>query len=260
VSPETPEQHPLLFPKLNDAQLHQLAASSVVRHVTPREILFDQETLDHGIFIVLEGSIEIVGVSNGVESVVSVLGTREFSGEVTQLSGRRSLVLCRACESSSLLELSRSDLRRAMQTDAALGDIFLSAFLQRRVYLIANSVGDAVLIGSSHSSDTLRLRAFLGRNGLPHTYLDVDLATDIQVILDHFSINVKDIPVLICRGQLVLRNPSNAEAAECFDKKDLFVASLRHYLVTLNAEEIMSTQPLGWSNVEQFLKYSYGTR
>lgn len=44
------------------------------------------------------------------------------------------------------------------------------------------------------------------------------------------------------------------------DKEDLFIASLRHYHDTLNAEETMSTQPLGWSNVEQFLKYSYGCR
>lgn len=44
------------------------------------------------------------------------------------------------------------------------------------------------------------------------------------------------------------------------DKEDLFIASLRRYLDTLNAEATMSTQPLGWSNVEQFLKYSYGCR
>ena len=47
-------------------------------------------------------------------------------------------------------------------------------FILRRVFLIANSVGDAVLIGSSHSSDTLRLREFLTRNGHPHTYLDIE--------------------------------------------------------------------------------------
>ncbi len=96
------------------------------------------------------------------------------------------------------------------------GEIFLRAFLLRRVYLIANSVGDAVLIGSSHSSDTLRLRAFLSRNGHPHTYLDVERDPDVQTVLDHFEIRVTDIPVLICRGQLVLRNPSNSEAAACF--------------------------------------------
>jgi thioredoxin reductase (NADPH) len=216
VAPETPEQHALWFPKLSDAQIDQLASSSVPRQVNPREILFDQGTSDRGVFVVLSGSIEIIGVSNGVESVLTTLAPGEFTGEVTQLSGRRSLVLCRACESSTLLEIDRSNLRRVMQTDAALGDLFLSAFLLRRVYLIANSVGDAVLIGSNHSSDTLRLRTFLGRNGHPYTYLDVDLDADIQIVLDQFSIRVTDIPVLICRGQLVLRNPSNAETAACF--------------------------------------------
>ena len=216
VLPETPEQHALRFPKLNDGQINQLASSCVPRHVKQREIVFDQGTSDHGIFIVVSGSIEIVGILNGVESVLSVLRPGEFTGEVTQLSGRRSLVLCRACESSALLELNRSNLRHVMQTNAALGDLFLSAFLVRRVFLIANSIGDAVLIGSSHSSDTLRLRTFLGRNGHPHTYLDVDVDAEIQAVLDQFSTRVTDIPVLICRGEFVLRNPSNAEAAACF--------------------------------------------
>src|SRR5437879_4344543 len=142
-----------------------------------------------------------------------------FTGEINQLSGRRSLVQCRAREASILLEISRVNLRRIMQTDAALGEIFLSAFLLRRVYLITHSVGDAVLVGSSHSGDTLRLRAFLTRNGHPHTYIDVERDPDFQTVLDHFEISVAEIPVLICRGQLVLRNPSNSEAAECLDRK-----------------------------------------
>jgi thioredoxin reductase (NADPH) len=216
VSPETPEQHALRFPKLTDAQVAQLAAFSARRRVNAREILFDQGSADHGVFIVLTGSIEIVGVSNGVETVLSVLGPREFTGEVTQLSGRRSLVLCRACETSEVLEIDRPNLRHVMDTDAVLGAVFLGAFLVRRVFLIANSVGDAILIGSAHSNDTLRLRTFLGRNGHPYTYLDVDVDTDVQAVLDQFSVLVTDIPVLICRGQLVLRNPSNAETAACF--------------------------------------------
>ena len=77
-------------------------------------------------------------------------------------------------------------------------------------------MGDAILIGSNHSSDSLRLRAFLSRNGHPHTYVDVERDPDVQEMLDHFHIQVSDIPVLICRGELVLRNPTNAEAADCF--------------------------------------------
>lgn len=213
---ETDDQHALRFPKLTDAQIAQLGASGKPRHVNESDIVFDQESADHGAFVVLTGSIQIVGVSNGVESILSVLGPGEFTGEVTQLSGRRSLVLCRACEPSELLEIDRSSLRHIMQTDVVLGDVFLRTFLLRRMFLIANSIGDAVLIGSALSSDTLRLRTFLGRNGHPYTYLDVDVDADIQVVLDQFSVQITDIPVLICRGELVLRNPSNAETAAYF--------------------------------------------
>ncbi len=148
--------------------------------------------------------------------MIGVFGPGVFTGEVNQLSGRRSLVRCRTPEASTLLEIPRDNLRRLMQSDTGIGEIFLRAFVMRRVYLIAHSVGDAVLIGSSHSSDTLRLREFLTRNGHPHTYVDVENHPDIQSMLDHFDVRVSDIPVLICRGELVLRNPTNAEAAACF--------------------------------------------
>ena len=213
---ETPEQIESMFPKLDDAQIARLAAFGEKRRARPGEVLFDQGDASHGVFVVLDGSIEIVGVSNGGEAALRVLERGTFTGEINQLSGRRSLVQCRAREASTLLEISRANLRRIMQTDVVLGELFLRAFVLRRVYLIAHSVGDAVLIGSSHSGDTLRLRAFLTRNGHPHTYIDVERDPEVQTVLDHFEIRVTDIPVLICRSQLVLRNPSNSEAAECF--------------------------------------------
>ncbi len=213
---ETPEQLDAMFPKLDDAQIARLAAFGNQRRAEPGEVLFDRGDADHGVFVVLAGSIEVESVANGGESVIRVLVRGEFTGEVTQLSGRRSLVRCRAHESSALLEIDRPNLRRIIETDAELGETFLRAFLLRRVYLIAHSVGEAVLVGSSHSGDTLRLRAFLTRNGYPHTYIDVENDPGVQAVLDQFEIRVTDIPVLICDGHLVLRNPSDAEAAACF--------------------------------------------
>jgi thioredoxin reductase (NADPH) len=213
---ETREQSEAMFPTLNDAQIERLRSFGTERHAQPGELIYDQGDDHHGVFIVLSGSIEIEGVANHQETPIQVLGPRKFTGEVNQLSGRRSLVRCRARETSVLLELGRTCLRRLMQTDAVLGETFLRAFVMRRVYLIANSVGDAVLVGSSHSADTLRLRAFLSRNGHPHTYLDVERDPEVQTVLDHFGIHVSEIPVVICRGDRVLRNPSNAELAACF--------------------------------------------
>jgi AcrR family transcriptional regulator len=41
------------------------------------------------------------------------------------------------------------------------------------------------------------------------------------------------------------------------DKEDLFLASLERYLQTRGAE-ILTTQPLGWGNVERFLRLGFG--
>ncbi len=53
------------------------------------------------------------------------------------------------------------------------------------------------------------------RNGHPYSYIDLERDTDVQKLLDTFKISASEIPVLICRGQVVLRNPSNQEIADC---------------------------------------------
>jgi thioredoxin reductase (NADPH) len=199
------------FPVLSPEQIARLTALGERRSVRAREILFDQGDASHGIYVILEGSLEFLG-----KDVLGRLEKGMFTGEVNQLSGRRTLVRCQACEASEVIEITRANLQRIIQDDAELSEIFLRAYMLRRAYLIQNSAGDAVLIGSAHSADTLRLQGFLSRNGHPHTYLDVERDPDVQAVLDQFGIAVGDIPVLICRGTLVLRNPTNAQAAECF--------------------------------------------
>ena len=209
-----------MFPQLDDAQIARLAAFGQQGDVGAGDVIVDQGDSRHGIFVVLNGSLEILNLSTKGEPVMRVMHRGEFTGEVNVLSGRRTLVRIRAREASTLLEINRVNLRRIMQTDVALGEILLDAFIARRIFLIANSVGDAVLIGSSHSGDTMRLREFLTRNGHPHHYLDIDTDPTVPTILDQFGIPVTDIPVLICRGEQALRNPTNAEAAACFGLND----------------------------------------
>src|SRR6202047_4225136 len=213
--PESPEQTEAMFPKLDAGQTAQVAACGQRRDAQAQEVILEPGDLHHGIFVVLSGRIEVVRVSADGETVLHVLGRGEFTGDGTLLSGRGTLIRARALEASMLLEIDRANLRHIMQTDAALGEIFLKAFVLGRVFLFSNSVGDAVLSGSNHSSDTLRLREFLARNGQPHSYLDVEVDPDVQTVLDQFEIPLADIPVLICRGTVALRNPSNSEVAAC---------------------------------------------
>ena len=65
-----------------------------------------------------------------------------------------------------------------------------------------------VLLGSRHSANTLRLREFLSRNGHPYDYVDLDTDETRRIALDRFDVKPDEIPVLICNGADVLRNPS----------------------------------------------------
>ena len=131
------------------------------------------------------------------------------------LSGRRSLVRARVTKPGKVIELDHQQMLGLIQTDAELSDIVMRAFILRRVELIAAGVGDIVLVGSTYSADTLRIREFLMRNGHPYSYIDLERDPDVQNLLQSFQVSASEIPVLICRGQMVLRNPSNQEIADC---------------------------------------------
>jgi thioredoxin reductase (NADPH) len=118
-------------------------------------------------------------------------------------------------EAGEVIELSPEELQALVQTDVGISQVLMTAFIFRRLELIANHVGDVALIGSPHSPGTLRIKEFLTRNGHPYTYLDLDKDSGVQEMLDRFKVGVDEIPVLICRGTTVLRNPSNQQVADC---------------------------------------------
>src|SRR6185369_13465629 len=90
-----------------------------------------------------------------------------------------------------------------------LSEIFLRAFILRRVALLAMGSDALILLGSHHSAATLRLKEFLSRNGQPYAYQDVESDPGVQVLLDRLHVGVGDVPVVLCRGGHVLRNPSS---------------------------------------------------
>ena len=204
-----------IFPKLTPAQIDRIAAHGRTRSVQPGEVLIEQGDTSVPFFVVIMGEVEIVRPFGVYETLVTVHGSGQFTGEVNMLSGRRSLVRARATKAGKVIELDHQQLLGLLQTDAELGDILMRAFILRRVELIAAGVGDVVLIGSTYSTGTLRIKEFLMRNGHPYSYIDLERDPDVQNMLDSFQVSASEIPVLICRGQLVLRNPGNQEIADC---------------------------------------------
>src|SRR5918911_1578635 len=204
-----------IFPKLTPAQIDRITAYGRTRSVQPGEVLIEQGDTSVPFFVVITGEVEIVRPFGTYETLFTVHGYGEFTGEVNMLSGRRSFFRARVTEPGNVIELDHQQMLGLVQTDAELSDILMRAFILRRVELIAAGVGDIILIGSTHSSSTLRIKEFLMRNGHPYSYIDLERDAEVQTLLDGFQIAASEIPVLICRGQVVLRNPGNQEIADC---------------------------------------------
>jgi len=204
-----------VFPTLSATQLARIAAQGHPRKVEVGEVLVTAGDQTVRFFVVLRGRLEFIRPSSQGEVLVAAFGPGQFTGEATALSGRRGLANIRVTESGEVIELSREQLLGFIQTDNELSEILMRAFLLRRVELIANAFGDVVLLGSSHSAGTLRVKEFLARNGHPYTYVDVDRDFGTQELLDQFQVGIEDVPVLICRGSAVLRNPTNQQIVDC---------------------------------------------
>jgi thioredoxin reductase (NADPH) len=160
-----------IFPILTPAQINRIAVHGHTRAIQPGEVLVEQGDSAVPFFVVVSGELEIVRPSCAGETLVTIHGPGQFTGEVNMLSGRRTLVRMRATKPGQLIELDRQHMMTLIQTDAELGEILTLAFILRKVELIAAGVGDIVLVGSTYSASTLRIKEFLTRNGHPYSYI-----------------------------------------------------------------------------------------
>jgi thioredoxin reductase (NADPH) len=152
-----------IFPILTPAQINRIGVHGHMRAIQPGEVLVEQGDSAVPFFVVVSGELEIVRPSCAGETLVTIHGPGQFTGEVNMLSCRRTLVRMRATKPGKVIELDRQDMMALIQTDAELGEILTRAFILRRVELIAAGIGDVVLVGSTHSAGTLRINEFLMR-------------------------------------------------------------------------------------------------
>src|ERR1700675_2284489 len=202
------------FPVLTAAQIDRVLPIGKVRQVQTGEILFQPGDTNVPFFVLLSGRMEIVHPDLTGERPIATHGRGEFTGEMTMISGHRCLVRGRTTEPGEFLELTGDGLRSLIAKDAELSEIFMRAFILRRLELIRRGQGNFILMGSRHSAKTLQLREFLSRNGYPYTYVDLDTDKTSQELLDRFEIKLDEIPVVICNQHGVLRNPTVQKLAD----------------------------------------------
>jgi thioredoxin reductase (NADPH) len=233
--PITSSRAEQVFPRLTAVQILRIQAHGRIRAIKRGEVLVEQGDSAVPFFLVVSGELEVVRPSGTEETLVTVHGPGQFTGEVSTLSGRRTFFRIRVTEPGEIIELDHQHTLALVQTDAELSEILMRAFILRRLELLEAGLGDVVLVGSIYSADTLRIKEFLTRNGHPYSYIDLERDPDIQNLLDGFHVTACEIPVVICRGRIVLRNPTNQELADCLGFNETIDQTQMRDLVVIGA-------------------------
>jgi thioredoxin reductase (NADPH) len=207
------------YPRLSEQQLAALALSGRHRELAAGEVLIREGQVDYDFFVVLSGRVAIVDESGPVPELIAVHGPRRFLGELSMLTGQASPFTAVARERVEVQEVPAERMRDIATHDPMLGDLILRAYLLRRSLLIGIGAGFRI-VGSRYSPDTRRLRDFAARNRLPHAWVDLEDDPSAEEALRRLGIGAEETPVVIVRGDRVLRNPANEELAGILGLRD----------------------------------------
>ena len=201
------------FPRLSDAQIETLARHGERQGVEPGEVLFREGDKRYDFFVVLDGKVVVVAGYGGEERMIAVHGPRRFLGELSLLTGQAAFFTAVVREPGEVLVVPVERLRALVTQDTVLGDLVLRAYLLRREMLIGLGAGFQI-VGSRFSPDSRSLREFAARNRLPHRWIDLEEDEAAEALLNGLGLAPAETPVVIWRGNQVLRNPSNEELAQ----------------------------------------------
>jgi len=196
------------FPTLTGEQIGVLRRYGEVRETREGEILFKEGDPSYDFYVILSGEVEIIENFGEESRTIARHGAGRFLGEMNMFTGQAVYLTARVREGGEVLVVPAERLRRIVAEEPDLSEIILRAFLLRRSILMGMGAGLKV-VGSRYSEETLRLREFAARNGIPHAFIDLEEDESAEALLRCFGVAPTETPVVIWRGGEVLRNPSN---------------------------------------------------
>ncbi len=209
-------RHDQMFPNLEASEVERVRRFGEVQSFGAGEALASVGNVGHGLSIILSGEVDVTQHDrSGQGALIVTHGPGAFLGELAQLAGRPSLVDARARGPVQALVISPDRLRALLIAEAELGERIMRALILRRVGLLEAGTGGPVIIGRSESGDVLRLENFLRRNGHPHQTLNAVTDPEAKALIERFHVDPGQLPIVLCPGGQLLRNPGEDELARC---------------------------------------------
>ncbi|MGA7489573.1 MAG: FAD-dependent oxidoreductase [Xanthobacteraceae bacterium] len=205
-----------MFPVLEPGEIERVHRFGEARSYRAGEALAKIGDVSPGLMIILAGNVDITrrGQTGRHEPIVTY-GPGAFMGELAQLAGRPALIDAHAQGPVEALIIAPERLRALLISEAELGERIMRALILRRVGLIELGAGGPVIVGRAENGDVLRLEGFLRRNGHPHQRLNPNTDPEAKALIDRFHVDAAQLPIVLCPGGELLRNPSEIELARC---------------------------------------------
>ena len=203
-----------MFPRLGEEEIARLARFGEPRSFSSGELVASPGKVSPGLFLILAGKLEVIRTDSGEGTHIVTHERGNFSGELANLSGRPSLTKALALSDLETLVIPPARLRALLISEADLGERIMRALILRRVGLIEAGAGP-IIVGDEHHSDVLRLTNFLRRNGHPYEALDPATDNCARTLVERFHVEQEQLPIVLCPGGQLLRNPSEDQLARC---------------------------------------------
>ena len=205
-----------MFPILESADIERVRRFGAVRSYRAGETLVEVGKVGPGLTILLTGRVDITQHDgSGHRRHIVTHGPESFMGELAQLAGRPALVDAHAEEEVEALIVPPDRLRALLIGEAELGERVMRALILRRVGLLETGAGGPVIVGLPQNGDVLRLEGFLRRNGHPYQRLNLGTDADAKALIERFHVDAGQLPIVLCPGGQLLRNPTEPELARC---------------------------------------------
>jgi thioredoxin reductase (NADPH) len=205
-----------MFPVLEPMEIERVRRFGNVRSYGAGEALAKVGEKGHGLTVILAGTVDITQHdASGRRDPIVTYGAGAFMGELAQLAGRPALVDAYAQTAVDALIIPPEQLRALLIAEAELGERIMRALILRRVGLLERGAGGPVIVGRAENGDVLRLQSFLRRNGHPHQTLNPETEPEAKALIERFQVDPGQLPIVLCPGGELLRNPSENELARC---------------------------------------------
>jgi thioredoxin reductase (NADPH) len=204
------------FPMLTAAEIERLRRFGEVCSFPAGSALARTGETNAGLIVILSGEAQVSGRDErGRVTPIVTHAAGNFMGELAQLSGRPALVDATALTDVEGVVIPPGQLRAVMVAEAELGERIMRALILRRVGLIESSDIGPVIVGHEGDGDVLRLEGFLRRAGHPQQRLDPDHDPDARCLIERLGVAAEQLPIVLCPGGQILRNPGEGELARC---------------------------------------------